>query len=158
MLLQRFLMNAYSVSENKLCKSAWFVQHIITISRISLSFTAPQISGLCKCKGSQDVYGFYNHFFAFSVTIKLTSGFKIIKFRNEHRTLTVMMISIPAILRVRQATWKSKMSARVCIRRQLYLWTVQPLLHISSHQQTYLWNCDDKVWKITMMLLQRCKS
>ena len=158
MLWQRFVMNPYSVFENKWCKSVWSVQHIITNSRISLSFRAPQISGLCKCKGNQDVYGFYNQFFAFSVTIKLNSGFKIIEFRNEHRTLTVMMISIPAILLVRQATWKSKMSARVCIRRQLCLWTVQPLLHISSHQQTHLCNCDDNVWKITMILLQRCKS
>jgi len=102
MLLQRFVMNAYSVFENKLCKSVCFVKHIIINCRINLSFTAPQIYVLCKCKGSQDVYGFYRQFFAFSVTIKLTSEFKIIKFRNEHRTLTI--ISIPAIFRVRQAT------------------------------------------------------
>jgi len=100
-----------------------------------------------------NVYGFYNQFFAFLVTIKLASGFKIIKFRNEHKTLTVVMISIPAILCVRQATWKSRMSARVCMRCQLCLWTVQPILHIYSDQQTYLWNCDDKVWKIVMMLI-----
>jgi hypothetical protein len=42
MLLQTFVMDAYSV-----CKSVWFVRHVIMKCRINLSFTAPQIYTIC---------------------------------------------------------------------------------------------------------------
>lgn len=136
MLLQIFVMKAlcYSAIENKMCKSVYFVKHVIINCRINLSFTPLQISVLWKSKGSQDVYGFYNQMFVFSVTIKLTSGLKIIKFRNKHNTLSDAMIGIPVTLLVRQATWKSMMSARVCMRRQLHVYKglhEAPIMHMN---------------------------